>query len=494
MTARPDPADDRPLRILVLGDFGGTAASSTGAERQEIVKRSLAAVDIDNFDQVLARHAPTLCLSSGEVVVFKSLDDFHPDRLVERLDLFQSLRELRRRLRDPATFPAAAAELRQASSNEANDDAAAKTQAAEPTAESDGDLFSRLLGAPARKAPTSSTEAKAGVDLSKLIRDVVQPHIVPEAAADQQQLVASVDQAIAAEMRGVLHDPSFQALEAKWRGVSWLLNELEFGEDLQLCLLDVTRDELQQDLSAASNDLTASGLYQRVVAQEANPDGGRPWSLIVGLYTFSHGEADSGLLAALGAVASQAGGPFIAAASPRVLGCQSLVESPDPKDWTATAEDDARAWTALRQSPVARWLGLALPRVLLRLPYGERTDEVEHFAFEEMISPPEHDHYLWGNPALACAWLLGQSFLQRGWSMEPGDLLEIGDLPAHSYESQGEVELQPCAEVRLTERAAEAMTACGLMPLMSFKNRNAVRLFRFQSLADPPGPLSGPWN
>ncbi len=317
---------------------------------------------------------------------------------------------------------------------------------------------------------------------------------MPEAAADQHQLVASVDLAIGAEMRRVLHDPSFQALESTWRGVAWLLNELEFGEDLQLCLLDATRDELQQDLSAASSDPIASGWYQRVVAQETSPDGGRPWALMAGMYTFSMGKEDCGLLSALGAMASQAGGPFLAAASSRVLGCESLARSPDPKDWSAAAEDDARFWTALRQSPVASWLGLALPRFLLRLPYGERTDELERFAFEEMTTPPEHGHYLWGNPALACAWLIGRSFLERGWSMEPGDLLEIGDLPAHSYESEGEIELQPCAEVRLTERAAEAMMGRGLMPLMSFKNRNAVRLLRFQSIADPARPLAGPWR
>jgi len=50
-----------------------------------------------------------------------------------------------------------------------------------------------------------------------------------------------------------------------------------------------------------------------------------------------------------------------------------------------------------------------------------------------------------------------------------------------------------CAEEYLTERAAEAMLNRGLMPLMSYRNRNAVRLMRFQSIAEPLKTLSGPW-
>ncbi len=142
--AAPNPDESRPLRILIVGDFSGTA--STVAERQGIADRPLVAVDIDNLDQVLARFATALCLSSGEVVRFRTLDDFHPDQLVERLEQCKSLRNLRRRLQDPATFAAAAEEMRPASLHETPDDPAAKPQTAEPTAESDGDLFSRLFG------------------------------------------------------------------------------------------------------------------------------------------------------------------------------------------------------------------------------------------------------------------------------------------------------------------------------------------------------------
>jgi len=132
--------------------------------------------------------------------------------------------------------------------------------------------------------------------------------------------------------------------------------------------------------------------------------------------------------------------------------------------------------------------------VLLRLPYGSATDEVDGFAFEEFTSAREHEWYLWGNPAFVCVRLLAEAFVERGWAMEPGDFLEVGDCPAHAVAEEGETRLQPCAEVILPERAAEEILRRGPMPVLSYPNRNAVRLLRFQSLADPPTPLLGPWG
>jgi predicted component of type VI protein secretion system len=171
-----------------------------------------------------------------------------------------------------------------------------------------------------------------------------------------------------------------------------------------------------------------------------------------------------------------------------------LVDTPDPREWQAIDAEVARGFEALRRSAVASWIGLALPRILLRLPYGKTTDPVEQLDFEELHPARRHEAYLWGNPAIACALLIGQSFLARGWDMEPGDEQDLVDLPAHVFEQAGERHLQPCAEVLLSERAGEAILSRGLMPLLSYKNRNAVRLMRFQSIADPSRPLSGPWR
>ena len=197
----------------------------------------------------------------------------------------------------------------------------------------------------------------------------------------------------------------------------------------------------------------------------------------------------------LAKVAMAAGAPFLAAASPHLLGCASLAESPHPRDWTLPLEPDgAAAWTALRSLPEASWIGLALPRFLLRMPYGKKSDPIESFDFEEMTQAPEHEDYLWGNPAFACALLLAQSFSEDGWEMRPGSHLQIDGLPLHTYEQDGETELKPCSEALLTEEAAEQIMEHNLMPLVSLKEQDAMRLIRFQAVGVPVRALAGRWS
>jgi predicted component of type VI protein secretion system len=139
-------------------------------------------------------------------------------------------------------------------------------------------------------------------------------------------------------------------------------------------------------------------------------------------------------------------------------------------------------------------VALAMPRFLLRLPYGRETSRLESFDFEEFPGSPSHGGYLWGNPAFAVALLLGQSFSEEGWQMRPGSVSQVENLPLHTYRTDGDSQLKPCAEVLLTEEAVERMLESGLIPLVSFKGRDSVRVGRFQSIADPQRPLAGRWQ
>lgn len=223
--------------------------------------------------------------------------------------------------------------------------------------------------------------------------------------------------------------------------------------------------------------------------------GGEFWSVLVGNYTFGSSTEDVSLLALLGILASHAGGPFLASADTRLLGCRSLADSPDPHDWLGMEQQDAQRWQMLRHSAVAPWIGLALPRLLMRLPYGRHTEPVEHFEFEEM--PPtqeQHQAFLWGNPAFYCALLIARSFSEQGWAIQLGDYLEIDDLPAYIIKQHGESVLQPCAEVCLSDNAMEKILNQGIMPFISHRSSNIVRLARFQSVAEPLKALAGPWS
>ena len=430
-TSRPRDAGD-PMRLLVVGDFRGTA----GSERPPLPGRPTQQVDLDTFDDVMRRLAPRLNGPSGEIG-FSQIDDFHPDRLYARLDLFQALREKR----------------------------------ANPPADLD-DLFGRLLGKPPQATATPASAPATGLDA--LIHKIVAPHIVKDTSAQTQAYVAAVDAAIAEQMRALLHDAAFQSLEAAWRGVHWLISRLELDENLQLHVFDVSRDELLADVVAAKGQLAQTGLHQALVDRWRNVPGGQGWSAIAGLYRFGPSDADIGLLAALGLIASQAGAPFLGDADLALVG-----------------NDDAAlsGWHALRRSEAAPWIALAAPRVLLRLPYGKRTDAIESFALEEFVGEPVHAQFLWGHASLAMALLIGRGFTERGWDMEPGDEREIGDLPAYTFTRDGERELQPCGERLLTEKDIQTLIDAGLVAIASRRDRNAVVAIRFQSISDPPAPL-----
>ncbi len=217
--------------------------------------------------------------------------------------------------------------------------------------------------------------------------------------------------------------------------------------------------------------------------------------MVAGNYTFDATRTDAELLASIGSIARKARAPFVAAASPRLLGCDSLAATPDPEDWNASVEAQARrAWSALRQLPEAKYIGLALPRFLLRLPYGKKTEPIEEFDFEEIGESQTHEAFLWGNPAFAVVYLIGQTFSECGWNFTSGTLQDIEGLPLYVTEEAGETVILPCAEAVLTLRAAEKILEGGLMPLLSFHDQDRVRLARLQSVADPPASLKGSWN
>jgi len=422
--------DSEPMRVLVAGDFSGRPP----AERVPLDARRPVHVDVDNFDDVLGRMRPRLTQPAGEVQ-FERIDDFHPDQLFARLTRFENLR--RARLQEPPR---------------------------------DAQLLGRLLGTPSE--PEAPGAAPRGFDA--FIHSVVAPHVVKDTSAEKRTYLGAVDAAIADDMRALLHDPAFQALEAAWRGVRWLVSNLELNENLQLHLLDVTRDELAGDVVAARGRLDETGVYRQLVERERTIDA-RRWSALVGLYAFGSSDADIGLLAALGLLASHAGGPFLAGADLTPAGAES---------------GSAAGWQALRRSEAAPWIGLAAPRVLLRLPYGMQRDPIESFAFEELSGAPPRDQLLWGNGALAAALLMGKAFTARGWDMELGDEREIGDFPAFTVERDDERVLQPCTEHLLVEREIDAMLKAGLIPIAAHRERNLAVVVRYQSIADPPAPLA----
>lgn len=481
-----------PFRIALLGNFSGQGGRGVVETESHVGARRAHRIDRDNFAGVFARlrveiRIPILGQNSPPVAVrFSGLDDFHPDHLFDKLDVFEALKETRESLNDPAVVSAIPKEFGPTA------DVSRPSGAAKRPLPS-GDLLQQILDA--AEEPSPSTPIRPPSDVQNFVRQTANPYSISGVHPAQAELSAKVDKAIGELMRKILRHPDFQALEAAWRGVHFLVSRLETDENLKLYVIDISKDDLAADL-ANGEDIAATDTYKLLYQTTTEPGITEPWSLLAGNYIFDSTPEDAALAARLAKLGSTLETPFIAAAHSRLLGCASLVDTPDPDDWKPMAGDrvGAAAWASLRKLPEAGYIGLALPRILLRLPYGKETEPIERFEFEEVESVPKHEEYLWGNPAYACAYLIAQAFSEHGWDFHPGMIQEIGGLPLHVYQDQGEARATPCAEVILTQRAAEAILDRGPMPLLSFRDQDHVRLARFQSIADPLMPLRGKWS
>ena len=455
------------MRILIVGDLMGARAH----EAPPIDRRPIVSVAVDTFDEVFARFTPSVALPALGLKAplrFEALEDFHPDRLFATVETFDRLRSLRQRLQHPATFAAAAEELK--SDVPAPSPPTAVPAPAAGTEEKTGALLDRLLGGTSASSSASHVPNRAETTVDAYIRSLVAPYITADNEAQVRQLVSAVDAAIGDAMRSLLHDAAFQRLEATWRGVQWLLaSAAEIEEDLQVFLLHLTREDLRVYARPGGT------LEPRLEA--GDPDG-TPWSLILGDFAFGPSEDDVDALRNVAALATALETPFVAAAHGALVGCVDVRVQADPRSWTALPSDAAQRWTELRTMPGSRFLGLTWPRFLLRLPYGKKSDPLETFEFDEIPPAHAHEDYLWGNGAFAAALTMAR--IDAGATGHQAG--EIGDLPAFTYVEHDEPTLKPSAEFGMTERAADDVIARGIMPLVSYRNRNALRLIRVQSI------------
>jgi type VI secretion system protein ImpC len=506
-TNAPQTSPDSPFCIAVLGGFSGRGNCT---QPDIIASRRLIEIDRDNFEDVMAAFDIKLNLSltgnDGIQVDIRELDDFHPDALYEKLETFSRLRGLRRRLKNKNTFVDAAAEMQgwlpaevstsgkslsavektsaDTGENPSEDFTAAIGEAIEVPA---GNLLDNIIDSQQEQNTGHSSAEASGID--KLIRSIVAPYVEPAADPRQDEMVAMVDAATETHMRDILHHADFQALESAWLSLYFLIKRMETNAKLKIVMLDITKQELQQDL--AVDDVTSSAVYKLF----CNPaEGDMPWSILLGNYTFSDNIEDALTLASIGAIAQQAGAPFLAAASETLVGCESFAKTPDYEDWNqAISEGTNKAWQILRQSPVAAYIGLALPRFLLRLPYGKKSKPIETFTFEEM--PDEHCHecYLWGNAAFVKVELLIRNFTNNGWNMQPGQVHQTDNLPVHYYDEEGETVCKPVAEILLTERGGEIISNHGFMSLWSVRNMDSIRSADFRSVNENGQKIIGRW-
>jgi type VI secretion system protein ImpC len=215
-------------------------------------------------------------------------------------------------------------------------------------------------------------------------------------------------------------------------------------------------------------------------------------SLLLGNYAFGRNTEELRTLTGLTQIAAQLRAPFIGTAAPPLLGCDSFARTPDPDAWNKPLPAAAaEIWTSLRNSPAAHYCGLAAPRFLARQPYGRQGDPIESFPFEELSGVPVHESFLWGEAGILCACAIIDGLQSGGVSLADVTGGEVSDLPVHKFTDDGEIAIQPYAEIWLTDRAIDRMHQHGVTPLVGLKNANSIRIPSLRSVAVSPTRLLG---
>lgn len=468
--SKPAISANTPLHILLIGNFRGSGQADERGRARPI------AVDRDNLYE-LPEHLGTrldglLASADGQTqgIEFRELEDFEPDALLEKLSIFEHLRDLRRRLEHPKGFDAAAAEVLAWSKAPAGAPEEPDERPVSVAAPGSEELFADVL---AQSDSVGASPLETG-DWDGFIQGILQSCRVQRIDPRQDELVALVDEAIQETMRRVLHGPRFRELEMNWQGLKFLTKHIETHAKLKFFLLDTTAADFRQSL--IDPHWQESWLTQAISAPAKTP-GVTPWGMIGCLFPLTMDEVDLTIAARLGEVADASG----AAAA------IELAARKDP--WLDPDDAVHETWNRARMLGPMRSVAGLWPRVQMRLPYGKKYRAVESFDFEEISSGGSQ--LAWGSPVwLACA-AIAQQFNEAGWDLDSAAIAQFDGLPLY-FDREEDGDAHPCGEFLLTDNELAQLIENGLSPIISFKNQDRVQLRGLQSIQG--GPLHGPWK
>jgi type VI secretion system protein ImpC len=306
-----------------------------------------------------------------------------------------------------------------------------------------------------------------------------------------EEMIARIDQKLTAQMNAIIHAKEFQQIESAWRGLKYLVYNSETDSNLKIRVMNVSKNELYRTLRLYPDaKWDQSPLFKQIYEFEFGQLGGQPFGCLIGDYHFSHLPTDVQLLRDLSKIAGSAHAPFIAGAEPTLMGMDSWTELSNPRDIGKVFDTpEYAAWKGLRDQDDSRYVGLCMPRVLARLPYGAKSEPVEEFAFEEDTDGHKGEKYGWMNAAYAMAVNINRAFKEYGWcsrirGVESGG--EVMNLPTHVFPTDdGGVDLKCPTEIAISDRREHELARNGLIPLIHRKNTDKAAFIGAQSLYKP---------
>ncbi|AKP74093.1 type VI secretion protein, EvpB/ family [Piscirickettsia salmonis] len=303
-----------------------------------------------------------------------------------------------------------------------------------------------------------------------------------------QNILDKIDHLISEQVNEVLSDQKFKTLESTWLAIDDLVKDTNFQANIKIDLLDVTKEELEEDFDCNSIDITGADLFKKVYLKEYDQFGGEPYGTMIGLYEFSRSPEDIAWLSAMGKVATVSHAPFVSSASPQLFDCNTVEELSLITDLEGlTSHPKFGAWNKFRKTEQATYIGLTLPRYLLRVPYDPLVNPVGKAlkTFKEEMNYFDDQQYAWGNSAILFAKNLTQAFALNGWCQQirgpkGGGLLE--GLATPTFNVRGKEEIKAPVEFMIPDYRELEFSNAGFMPLVYEKGSSNACFFSTESL------------
>ncbi len=489
-----------PFVVGIMADLSGMVTDPL----PKVKDRKFAEIDRDNFNEIMASIKPRLALrvanklatDSSETSIelfFQSIDDFTPLNIVKQVPALTELYQSRTLLKDLLT-------------KLDGNDALEELLAAVMTDSAKKDALSKELTATDASAPTPvltelmSTGKLARDDSQKPFAQQMVNEFVTQLGKEPappsnhvvafiNQRIQQIDELIGAQLNELMHHPDFQKLEGSWRGLHYLVMNTETSTHLKLRLLNITKNELLQDLEKAI-EFDQSQLFKKIYEEEYGTFGGHPYSCLVGDYEFTRHPQDMELLEKISSVTAAAHTPFLTAAHPRLFDLDSFEHLGVPRDLSKIFESlELVKWTSFRNSEDSRYIALVLPHVLMRLPYGANTVPAEGLNFEEDVTGSNSSHFCWGNAAYILAQRITNAFALYGWTaairgVEGGGIVE--GLPAYTFKTtDGDIALKCPTETAITDRREKELSDLGFISLCHCKGTDYAAFFGGQTSQKP---------
>jgi len=357
-----------------------------------------------------------------------------------------------------------------------------KSEQAQEEVVEEASLLDQLLSKIDTAAPAQEEKDQLGNAIGHLLNAVAKSADRPERVdgALIDVYIAELDKKMSEQLDEVLHNEKFQEMESAWRGLYFLVDRTNFQSNISVEMLDVSKEELAEDFEEVGDPLEG-GLFVQTYTDAYDQYGANPVTFIVSNYAFDSGPMDIELLRNIADVAAAAHTPFIASAAPEFFGRTSFEELDEITQLEAVMDSPAYLnWNSFRESENSRYIGLALPRFLLRLPYGEDTVKVKGFNYSEDVKAEDHDKYLWGNASYALATNINKSFSDHGWPVnivgpQSGGMVE--NLPLHVYDVDNIPETKIPLEIKIPDMKERDFAEHGFIPLLIHEGKKVEAAF-----------------